>query len=219
MRRPITLPVVLLSFLAVVVAAACGSTTSSDPGADGGPAEGGGADGPVDAGGNDTGEGDGSAAATPRAIVRANGGAAAGCATVPALIVGDFGDPTTGAPPSPVDNGGQVGGKAVAITCRVAPIAAGGFTLSGSVAISGDTSFTIDATLDPKGKTSAGSFTLTKTSRWTSATCTLDPTSRPEQGVAAGRFWGMLSCGGATSDKGATCDIFGELRLENCAQQ
>jgi hypothetical protein len=209
--------VVALVALVTVVsyAGACGGATSSGTtGDDGGTSEGGSSDGAVsDSGTNDSGT------ANPRAIVRANGGAAAGCVTVPAFVVGDFGDSTSGAPPTPVDNGGAQGGKSVAVACRVAPLATGGFALAGSVAIAGDTSFTINGTLDAQGKTSAASFTLKGTTGWSSTTCSLDPTTRPEQGIAAGRYWATLTCGGAISGAGARCDIFGELRLENCAQQ
>jgi hypothetical protein len=216
----------VLAFVALLTVfgygGACGGTTSGGTaGGDGGTSEDGGSDGSaIDSGNGDSGNEDSSViTATPRAIVRANGGAAASCVTVPAFVVGDFGDSTSGVPPTPVDNGGLQGGKRVAITCRVAPLAAGGFALAGSVAIAGDGSFTINATLDAQGKTSTASFTLVGTSSWSSTTCSLDPTTRPEQGIAVGRYWATLTCGGASSGAGAMCDIFGELRLENCAQQ
>lgn len=157
--------------------------------------------------------------AKARAIVRMNGGAAADCATVPSMTVGDFGDATTGSPPVPVEDGATQGGKAVAITCRVAPNATGGFDIAGSVAIAGDASLTLRASLDATGKGAGGNFALKKTTAWSSTSCTLDTTVRPGAGAAAGRVWAQLTCGGSKSDTGGTCDIFGEVRFENCTQQ
>jgi hypothetical protein len=153
-----------------------------------------------------------------RAIVTMNGGAAAGCATVPSFHVGDFGDQATGVPPTPVDDGAVDGGRTVAVTCKVAPSAGGGFDLEANVATVGDTTLTIRAAVDAQGKTKAGNMTLKKTSTWSSASCDLDATALPQGAVAGGRYWALVACGGSTSDTGATCDISGQLRVENCAQ-
>lgn len=203
---------------AAALSAACGGTQSTGLAADGGPLADGGTEGgtPADA---STGDGGNNPAPKTRAIVRMNGGAAAGCITVPMFTVGDFGDSTMGVAPKPVENGDVVSGRVVTITCRVAAAAAGGFELEANVTTAGDTTLTIRGTLDAQGKTKAGIMTLKKTSTWSSSSCVLDPTALPQGAVAPGRYWTSLACGGSTSDTAAMCDIFGELRVENCAQQ
>jgi hypothetical protein len=148
---------------------------------------------------------------------------AASCPTDPLFVLGDLGNPASGTLATLVEDGdrGQ-GGFWVVVQCRVAPSAAG-FELEGSASV-GNESFTVKATLDAQGKTSAGAFTQShraadSVSKWSATTCTLDPTARPEQGVAAGRYWASLACTGTSSDTGALCAFTGELRFENCAQQ
>jgi hypothetical protein len=146
-----------------------------------------------------------------------NGGAAGGCVTVPAFTVGEFGDPTTMSPSRPVKDGAQEGGKTVKVECRVVP-SAGGFDVEVNVSTVGDTTLSLRATVDSQARSNAGKMTLKKTDTWSSATCKLE-TLTPSQGVAAGRFWTHVTCMGAVSETAAMCDIFGEVRVENCAQQ
>ncbi len=207
--------------LALCTAVACGSTTSGvDASLDdaGGAPDVGTADGSVsDASTRDAPDDDASVMAKPRAIVRMNGGAAADCATVPAMAVGDFGDVSMGIFPIPVQTGERQAGKVVTIQCRVVSDGSG-YVVEGNVAVDGDAALSLRGTVAAGGKGSATAFSLKKTVGWSSTSCTLDTTLRPGAGVAAGRVWAMVSCGGAKSDTGGTCDIFGEIRLENCGQ-
>ena len=54
--------------------------------------------------------------ATPQAIAAINGGAAAECATVPALKVGEFGETSN----RPVQSGAVENGETANVACRVA---------------------------------------------------------------------------------------------------
>jgi len=206
--------------LALCTVVACGSTTSALDASlnDAGPSDGGTTDGggESDASTRDAANEDG-ALAKPRAIVRMNGGAAADCATVPAMAVGDFGDASMGISPTPLENGERQAGKVVTIQCRVAPDGSG-YAVEGSVAVEGGIALSLRGAVDAAGKGSATAFSLKKTVGWSSTSCTLDTTLQPQAGVAPGRVWAMVSCGGAKSDTGGTCDIFGEIRLENCTQ-
>lgn len=211
----------------VVVAAACalgcgGSTTAGVSASDhGGAADASGSAPDAGASATDGGTSDGALpAATPQAILTLNGGAAAGCASVPAMKVGDFGDQTKGVPPAPVASGATAGGEVVTVTCRVAP-SAGGFELQATIALANDATLSLQGTLDADGKTAAANLVLEKGStKWTSTTCTTAPSAvGPFGGVAAGRSWTLFTCGGATSNDAATCDIFGQIRVENCREQ
>jgi len=167
---------------------------------------------------NDSGS-DGSTLVTSQAIITAYGGAAAGCQTVPGLSIGDFGDPGAGKLPRPVKNGATEDGGTVSVTCRVAPNGSGGFELDATTSYGG-TTLTVKATLDMQGKTTAGKLNLAKVggASWSNVTCSFDPSSSPSMGVAAGRYWALMSCGQSVSTNADTCDIFGQIRFENCTQ-
>jgi hypothetical protein len=53
---------------------------------------------------------------------------------------------------------------------------------------------------------------------WSSTSCKLE-TSGPFMGIAAGRYWAIVTCTDATSGGADTCTFGGELRVENCTQQ
>ena len=77
-------------------------------------------------------------------------------------------------------------------------------------------SLTTSATVDAQGGTTAGKLELKGNgAEWSSSSCKLDATG-VQMGVAAGRYWATFACMGATSGTGETCDIFGQLRIENC---
>jgi len=135
--------------------------------------------------------------------------------TVPNFTVGEFGDGSK--PARPVRDGEQDGANRVSVTCRVRPSGAN-FEVEANIATAGDTTFTLLATVDAQGKSAAGAMTLKKTTQWTHPTCDLAILT-PQQGVAAGRYWAHITCASSVTDPPATCDIFGELRIENCAQQ
>lgn len=151
-----------------------------------------------------------------RAIVTVHGGAAAGCATVPPMTVGDFGAPAGGVPAKSVANDERIDGKRVGVACRVAALS-DGFEIDATVTIEGGPRLTLTGKTDLKGSSSATVFTLAQERTWKSPTCKLDVSGiSPQGGAASGRYWGLVTCAGATSDLGATCDIFGQIRLENC---
>jgi len=149
-----------------------------------------------------------------QAIAQFNGGAAAGCATVPAFKVGDFADATAH---RPVKDGDTEAGQTVHVDCRVAPDA-DKFELTVVITM-GTSSVNLEGSLDAQGGTTSGKLLLKGNgAEWTATSCKLDATG-VQMGVAAGRYWAMVSCAGATSANADTCDIFGQLRVENCAQQ
>ena len=153
-------------------------------------------------------------APVPQAIVTTNGGAAAQCASVPALQIGAFADATAH---RPVKNGEVENGETANVACRVAPNG-NGFAVEMTVGL-GTTTLTVRSDVDASGGSSAAKLNLVGGgATWSSTTCTLDATG-VQMGVAAGRYWAMLSCAGATSASGDTCDIFGQVRVENCTQQ
>lgn len=151
-----------------------------------------------------------------RAIVTVHGGAAAGCVTVPPMTVGDFGAPAAGVPAKSVANDERVDGKRVGVACRVAALS-DGFEIDATVSVEGGPRLKLTGKTDLKGSSSATVFSLAQERTWTSPTCKLDVSAiSPQGGAASGRYWGLVTCAGATSDLGATCDIFGQIRLENC---
>ena len=187
---------------------ACGGSTATGPPADGAVER--------DGGSQDAGDARPVPLARAQAIVTMSGGAAAGCVTVPPMRLGDFPDVAGGTKARPVVSGDVEGGNAVSVACRV--VAAGsGFSLEATIAIAGDATLTLRATTDAQARTTAGRMTLRKTAAWSSTSCTFDAAAlSPSGGVANGRYWALVTCGGATSDIGATCDIFGQIRVENC---
>lgn len=176
-------------------------------------------------GGGSTGTSDGGAAgadggppasAVAQAIVRVNGGAAASCAKVPSIAIGDFPDTERGAPSRPVRHGSDEQGLAVTVECRVARRAAGEFELTSQMTL-GSKTLNVEGVLDASGATTAGKMLLKDdATTWTAATCRFDAAADPSMGVAAGRYWALLSCTGATAATGETCDVSGQIRLENC---
>lgn len=198
--------------------AACGGATTGDPpqaalpAVDASPAADSGIAGDDGAAPDSTADG----GLVARAIVTMNGGAAGGCVTVPTMMLGDFGDPGAGSPPRSVGNGERFEGKAATVDCRIAP-RPDGFEITATVALGDTPRLTLSGKTDLKGSSSAAAMTLAGERSWTSPSCTLDVSAlSPQGGVAAGRYWGRLTCMRATNDLGATCDIFGQIRLENC---
>lgn len=163
----------------------------------------------------DGGDGYVKAPGNAQAALRLNGGAAADCANVPGFSLGQFSD---GSPPAAVlvKNGDPKEGGLVDVTCRVKDTG-NGFDVS--LYAADDSGLSIAAAVDAVGNGAAGKMTFkTTTGAWQSETCTLDA-SGPFMGVAAGRYWGMFACTSAKSSNGGACDVFGEVRFENCAQQ
>ena len=157
-----------------------------------------------------TSNGDPVGPAIPQAIATLNGGAAAGCATVPALKVGQFADATAH---RPVKNGETEDGESVTVACRVAPTGAG-FAVNLTIT-KGTTAIAISDDVDASGASTTANMNVTSGATWSSASCKLDA-SGIQMGVAAGRYWAMVTCMGATSSSGETCDIFAQVRVENC---
>lgn len=173
-----------------------GSTSSPDGGFD------------IDASDFDSGD---AREADQQAILR-TGGSGAGCEDVPDLAIGDFGDAGTVA--RPVPNGTREDATVVAVNCRVVP-ASGGYTIYATIGRSG-TTFELEANVDSNGATTNGGVSLIgPAGTWQSETCTLSQTS-PEMGVGSGRYWAAFSCPASTSTPNVTCDLFGEVRVENC---
>lgn len=143
-----------------------------------------------------------------------NGGAAATCATVPAFKIGQFADATAH---RPVKNGEVEDGETANVACRVAPNGTG-FAVEATIGL-GTTTLTLRSDVDATGGSTDAKLNLVGGgATWSSATCTLDATG-VQMGVAAGRYWALVSCGGATSATGDTCDLFGQVRVENCTPQ
>lgn len=149
-----------------------------------------------------------------QAILR-TGGSGAGCEDVPDLAIGTFGD--AGVEPKPVPNGTREDATVVAVNCRVIP-ANGGYSVYATVGRSG-TTFELEANVDSNGATTAGGVSLIgPAGTWQSETCTLSQTS-PQMGVTTGRYWAVFSCPASTSTPNVTCDLFGEVRVENCTTE
>lgn len=163
---------------------------------------------------SDAGGGGPSPPSEAQAVVRLNGGAAAGCVGTE-FMLGELSDATPSAA-RVVKNGTTDDGGTVGVSCRVASTG-GGFAVSADISTS--SSFQIEGSVDASGKTSAGKLTFKTAARaWQAETCTFD-TSGPFMGVAAGRYWGRVSCAGAKATTGESCDLFAEVRVEDCAQE
>ncbi len=206
----------LVSFgLVVSSIAACGGATTADP-VDAAIPDASSAPDSGSAGAPSEGSED-AAAPAARVIVAMNGGAAPGCVTVPPMTLGTFGDPAAGAPAVPVTDGERLQGKPVAVTCRVTSLA-DGFAIDAAVTVEGGARLTLAAKTDLKGSSSNAAVSLAEERSWSSPSCTLDVSAlAPQGGVGPGRYWGLVTCMGAANDLGATCDLFGQIRLENCA--
>jgi hypothetical protein len=170
-------------------------------------------------GGARDGDADAEEEAVYQAILRTTGGDKAECSGVPALSIGAFGNPAA-EPPVPstaVPNGTKEEATVVAVFCKVAP-KAGGFAVYATVGRSG-TTFELEADVDAQGASTAAGVTLIgPNGTWSSETCTLTQTG-PQMGVANGRYWATFSCPGATSTENVSCDLSGEVRLENCDEK
>jgi hypothetical protein len=196
--------------LALVAFAACSS--------------GGGSGGPID--GSDAGffdatrtEGGDAEDVPQQAVLRTSGSGEAGCADVPVLEIGEFGNPAAEppVPATPIPNGRREDGSIVQVYCEVVP-KGGGYRVYATVGRSG-TTFELEADVDSSGATNAGGVVLIgPKGTWTSETCTLAQ-SAPYMGVATGRYWATFSCPSSTSTPNVTCDVAGEVRLENCTQK
>ncbi len=170
---------------------------------------------------NDANASEGGSTATPQAIVSLYGGAAAGCQSVPPVTIGDFGDPNAGKAPRPVKDGESEGdGGAVVIKCRVASHGATTFVFEARVEHAG-VALELSSTLSETGKGLTGNLSLKKVggATWTNAgTCTFDSSASPSMGIADGRYWGLLTCMQSMSSANETCDVFGQIRFENCME-
>jgi hypothetical protein len=122
--------------------------------------------------------------------------------------VGDFADPQSGVSSRPVKSGEE----GVTVTCRVAPTGSG-FAVNATIT-SGGTTLEVSGDVDASGNTANGKMTL---GSWQSTMTKLDTSGNAQFGIAAGRYWALFSTK-ATSTTSETCDIFGEIRVENCAQ-
>lgn len=151
---------------------------------------------------------------TQQAILRTDG-SGTGCEAVPDLAIGDFGDPANNVPAKPIPNATREDGSVIAVFCQVFP-KDGGFRVYATVGRSG-TTFELDANVDSAGaETTAAMSLIGPDGTWKSQTCTLSQTS-PQMGVATGRYWAKFSCPSSTSTPNVTCDVSGEIRLENCS--
>lgn len=205
----------LLRFLpTALVFLACSSSSSTGGSSSGGGVDGGGTD--QDGGG----AGDGDTETKQQGILKistTNSDGGGTCTDAPELAIGEFGDVEANKPARVVPNGTKENGTVVAVSCKVVS-ASGGFSVYGTVGRSG-TTFEILADVDSKGASSAGKMTfIGPNGTWSSETCVL---SQPlaTMGVAAGRYWAAFSCPSSTSTENLTCDVSGEIRLENCTDE
>lgn len=203
--------------IVLFAASALVACTSGGAGPIGGSTSSGGSSGASSSGGSTSSGGSSGTTeiATPQAIARFNGGAAAGCASVPAFNVGQFADATAH---RPVKSGeADDDGESVSVACRIAPNG-GDFAVNLTIT-KGPTTLAIQDDVDGQGGSTTARVDLSGGgASWSSASCKLDATGL-QMGVAAGRYWAMVTCMGAASTGGDTCDIFGEVRVENCTPQ
>ncbi len=194
--------------LGVIVVAACGSSSSTiNGGTDGGgsASDGGGAG---DDGGADSG-------VKARVILKSALAACANAGAGPAI--GDF----TTVPKRAVDDGTAENGHPVSVTCKVAAgSGVGPFVVSATITLGGVGTLTLSSGVDINGASSAAKISLAEDAvgTWSGMTCTLDPTVDLAAGVAIGRYWAGFKCTQATNAAGPACDLQGEVRIENCAQ-
>ncbi len=206
-----------VAVLGAVVVVACSSSSSSVNGAsDGGvPSDDGGGASADAAGGGEGGGGGADSGIKARVILKS---ALAACASAGAgLAIGDF----TTMPKRAVDDGATENGHPVSATCTVAAgSGVGPFLVSATITLGGVGTLTLSSGVDMNGASSAAKISLAEDAggTWSGMTCTLDPTVDLQAGVAIGRYWAGFKCTQATNAAGPACDIQGELRIENCAQ-
>jgi hypothetical protein len=149
-----------------------------------------------------------------------------GCKEVGTLFtVGDFGnvftDPKT--PSRPVQDGAQEQQGSVSISCSVTPAGADEFNVNATVRLTGATGglFTVKGKFKTGGEqTGEGIFAKQSLSSYTQrdGKCVVKYTT-PNQGVAAGRIWGEITCPNAELANGdSSCQGYAQFRFENCAQ-
>jgi len=103
-------------------------------------------------------------------------------------------------------------GRATIVTCNIVGGHVHGLIQSVPVG-----SLMLDATLDASGASSAATIeasAVTAEAMWSSASCTLAPLSN-----SATSYRASFHCAGATNPGEDTCDVTGEIDLEQCAQQ
>jgi hypothetical protein len=151
------------------------------------------------------------ALATSQAIANLSGS----CAIGPMFKVGQFSNASPEVARA-VKNGETEEGQAVSVSCRVAP---SGSDFAVEVAITvGSSSLAIEDGVDSKGQSLTAKVDMTSGGKtWSSASCKLEA-SGTFHGIAAGRYWAIVTCTDATSHSGDTCTFGGELRVENCTQ-
>ena len=197
------------SFVSAVLLAGCSSGTTGGTG-DGGTSGSSGSSGSS-----------GGPLATPQAILVAKlvaGSSAAACPDAGKTItIGAFD------PQRPVaDDAAEAGGK-VNMSCTVIPGAAG-FDVNATVELSGAMGGAVTLVGSTTATGSAATATMSFTTQgvtFAGMNCVLDGGVRMSQsGAAAGRYWAGFKCVDAvapTTER--TCNIEGEIRIENCTQR
>jgi hypothetical protein len=76
------------------------------------------------------------------------------------------------------------------------------------------------AVTDSGMQTGLNVVTASSTDMFAQTDCTMTYDSSPSMGVAAGRIWGVVTCGkGVDLAKSHTCQVTAQIRFENCALQ
>ena len=149
------------------------------------------------------------------------------------VLVGTIGpDRPPGAPVTPIESGGSntsVGeftAHGVGVDCTVVP-SGDGFSVNAVATLQGIGSMTVsgqfakgpaDGSLPPPQMMVTGIFQRGDFGQFKQTDCVLSYT-RAEQGIAAGRLWGELSCPNAAyAQQNRICNGAAEIRFENCAQ-
>jgi len=202
----------------VIVVVACSGSTSSTSG-DAGTAGSSGTSGGASGTSGGTSGTSGSNQAVARVILSAKLARGTHSATEcpddgKALTVGTF------EPAAPVADGAAVGDGQLSFNCRVATTT-GGFDANANVQVTGTNAGGLLFSGSPStaGASNSGTVSITVQGQtYSASTCVL--TSGAGQGIAAGRYWANLTCTGATSQATQhTCDIEGQIRIENCAAE
>jgi len=209
LMRSTPLAIGLCAGLLSLVVLACSSGTTSGVG-----------DGGIE--GGSSGSSGSSGKAKPQAILNAKlvaGSSAAACPDAGKTItIGAF------EPQRPVADDAPEGGGSVNMFCSVVPLGPG-FDVNTTIELTGAMggAVTLVGSMRADGSTittATMSFT-TQGVTFGSMSCVLDGGIRLAQsGVAAGRYWAGFKCVDAKpSSAQQTCNIEGELRIENCIQQ
>jgi hypothetical protein len=167
--------------------------------------------------------------ATPQVIFegRLEGGSGNDCRDVGGLFtIGDFGnqalEPPVGS--KPIKDGEPWEQGTVAVSCSVTSAGADEFNVTASVGLSGATGglFRIDGKFKATGEQTGihaifSSRKSTNSYEQKDRACIVRYTS-PNQGVAAGRVWGEITCPRAEdTDAQKQCEAIAQFRFENCA--